>query len=302
MKVRRLGRPAPLCCSRLAGVRRVVSRVRLGAMLLAGVRYRRAHRPAAVPSRSGSRSKMPAPARVMMHTAMTRAKASTMAEPAARTSAGHNAGHCRQQCGSDAHGNQQHHLSFVPKVAMAKFFIHAGVKSMKVDPTDVSGEATGPKNAETSWATANRTPAEMTPGQGPRQQLSASPDLPCCRALLAHVRILRTLAWPTAFSRWKYLLVLRSQTPCRIAPAGILERLNCLDFLHHYGGCGGCGRAAGRLHGDANMGCAAHRPVEHLHGRGCRVGMVHEAGRHCSCCGDEPQLIGLAFRQVPACR
>jgi hypothetical protein len=54
-------------------------------------------------------------------------------------------------------------LSLVPNVAIAKSFIHDGVKSMNVDPRANTGVARAVKNAPTNSATASTTAAATTP-------------------------------------------------------------------------------------------------------------------------------------------
>ena len=54
-------------------------------------------------------------------------------------------------------------LSLVPNVAMAKSFIHGGVKSMNVDPRAITGVARAVKNAPISSATESTTAAATTP-------------------------------------------------------------------------------------------------------------------------------------------
>ena len=59
-------------------------------------------------------------------------------------------------------------LSLVPKVAIAKSFIHDGVKSMKVEPRAITGVARAVKNAPISSATDRTTAAAATPASAAR--------------------------------------------------------------------------------------------------------------------------------------
>ncbi len=67
-------------------------------------------------------------------------------------------------------------LSLVPKVAIAKSFIHDGVKSMKVEPRAITGVARAVKNAPTSSATDSTTAAAATPASAAR---AVGPDSHC---------------------------------------------------------------------------------------------------------------------------
>ena len=59
-------------------------------------------------------------------------------------------------------------LSLVPNVAMAKSFIHGGVKSMNVEPSAIRGVARAVKNAPISSATDRTTAAAATPATAAR--------------------------------------------------------------------------------------------------------------------------------------
>lgn len=58
----------------------------------------------------------------------------------------------------------------MPKVSIAKSFIHGGVKSMKVDPIAMTGVALARKKAPTSSATPSTTPAAMMPASAARRE------------------------------------------------------------------------------------------------------------------------------------
>jgi hypothetical protein len=61
-------------------------------------------------------------------------------------------------------------LSPVPKVAMAKSLSHGGVKSMKVEPSAITGAARAVKNAPISSATERTTAAAATPASAARKE------------------------------------------------------------------------------------------------------------------------------------
>ena len=58
---------------------------------------------------------------------------------------------------------EQRGLVWVPNMAIAKSFSHGGVKSMKVEPSAISGVARAVKNAPISSATDRTTAAAATP-------------------------------------------------------------------------------------------------------------------------------------------
>ena len=61
-------------------------------------------------------------------------------------------------------------LSLEPKVRIAKLFSHSGVRSIAVEPTAITGEASRPTKPATRWATAMATAAESSPMTAPRNR------------------------------------------------------------------------------------------------------------------------------------